>query len=405
MQLLLIDDDPLILKVLEIQLRAMQLRSHGYHETRSFADVAEAVAHLQSARDDVGMIFCDLQMPQMDGIEFIRHLAQIGYRGDLILISGEDRRVLETAERLARSHALRVRGVLQKPIWPDHLRAMLAQTFPEPGDGASPVGSAPTSAEDLQSALADGHIVPHFQPKVDLRSGALVGVEALARWMRPSGELVYPAQFIPTAESSGLIVQLADAVIDGSLRQARAWQDEGLELEVAINLAMGNLDSLEFPDRVVAKAGEWGVSPNKLVFEITETQLMNHPQAQLDAMTRLRLKGARFAIDDFGTGYSCLSQLTEVPFDEMKIDQRFVHRAASDPSLRAILDVSLGLAQRLDIRTVAEGVEDRADWDFIRAQPCDLAQGHFIGRPMPGDRLAAWRDEWVARWPELGLPA
>ena len=404
MQLLLIDDDPLILKVLEIQLRALRLRSHGYHETLAFQDVAKAVEHLQVARDEVGMIFCDLQMPQMDGIEFIRHLAQIGYGGDLILISGEDRRVLETAERLARSHALRVRGVLQKPIWPDHLRAMLAQAFPEPAKGAAASGHGQATAADLEAALDAGRIVPYFQPKIDLRSGALVGVEALARWTHPSGEVTLPAQFIATAESSGLIVRVADAVIDGSLRQARAWQDEGLDLEVAINLAMGNLDSLEFPDRVVAKAAQWGVSLNQLVFEITETQLMNHPQSQLDAMTRLRLKGARFAIDDFGTGYSCLSQLTEVPFDEMKVDQRFVHRAADDPSLRAILDVSLGLAQRLDIRTVAEGVEDRADWDFIRTQPCDLAQGHFIGHPMPGDRLAAWRREWSARGPELGLP-
>jgi EAL domain-containing protein (putative c-di-GMP-specific phosphodiesterase class I) len=188
------------------------------------------------------------------------------------------------------------------------------------------------------------------------------------------------------------------------LRQARLWQDAGLHLHVAVNVSMNNLGSLEFPDFVARAALNAGVQPASVVLEVTESRLMKNPLEALDILTRLRLKRIGLSIDDFGTGHSSLAQLRDIPFDELKIDRSFVHGAWRDSSLRAIFDASLGMAKQLGMKTVAEGVEDRDDWDFLRATGCDMAQGYFIARPMPADDLPAWIQAWEMRVREE-LPA
>jgi EAL domain-containing protein (putative c-di-GMP-specific phosphodiesterase class I) len=182
------------------------------------------------------------------------------------------------------------------------------------------------------------------------------------------------------------------------LRQARIWQDAGLHLCVAVNVSMDNLISLEFPDFVAQAVRQAGVPPTSLLLEVTESRLMKDPLAALDILTRLRLKHISLSIDDFGTGHSSLAQLRDIPFDELKVDRGFVHGAGRDPSLRALFEASLGMARQLGMKTVAEGVEDREDWDFLRLAGCDTAQGYFIARPMPGEELPCWIDDWDDRY-------
>ena len=164
---------------------------------------------------------------------------------------------------------------------------------------------------------------------------------------------------------------------------------------------MDNLLSLEFLDVVVDLVVSMGVRPQNLVFEVTESRLMQDPRIALEILTRLRLKRFRLSIDDFGTGHSSLSQLRDIPFDELKIDQSFVHRAWANDTQRAMFDASLGLARQLNMETVAEGVEDFADWNFLRQQKCDVAQGYFIARPMPASSLPAWLADWEIRRGQL----
>src|SRR6185437_7186522 len=168
---------------------------------------------------------------------------------------------------------------------------------------------------------------------------------------------------------------------------SRRWVSMGRSIDIAINISMSNLGSLDFPDRLAQMAGDVGLSLNNLILEITEAQVMTDPRSQLDILARLKLKGIRLSIDDFGTGYSSLAQLRDLPFDELKIDRGFVHQATRTPALRAILDASLSLARELGLRTVAEGVEDREDWDLLRTAGCDMVQGYFIARPMPGSEV------------------
>jgi EAL domain-containing protein (putative c-di-GMP-specific phosphodiesterase class I) len=170
---------------------------------------------------------------------------------------------------------------------------------------------------------------------------------------------------------------------------------------VAINISMDNLARLDFPEVLLGEAARHGVAPTDLMLEVTESRLMGDARAPMDILTRLRLNRIGLSIDDFGTGHSSLAQLRDLPFDELKIDRGFVHGSSEESTQHAIFKASLEMAHQLGMTAVAEGVEDRADWNFARAAGCDLAQGYFIGRPMPARQLDAWAAEWRHRFEAL----
>jgi EAL domain-containing protein (putative c-di-GMP-specific phosphodiesterase class I)/CheY-like chemotaxis protein len=416
LRVLAIDDEPFQLKLLTKQLAGL-----GIDEVRTCLEASVALAQLQADPACADLVCCDLQMPEMDGIEFLRHLGQTGYRGGLVLISGEDRGILKAAERLSASYSLRLCGAFHKPVRPEQLRQALAavprplQSMPGtngldngPQSGA-PGGAARArrmyGADELARAMARGELVNHYQPKVEFATGRWVGVETLLRWQHPQDGMVFPDQFIGAAEeNSGLIDELTRLVLfgpRGALPQARTWQDAGLALQVAVNVSMENLKDWSFPDIVAREARTAGIAPSQLIIEVTETRMMQDPPLALDILTRLRLKRVGVSIDDFGTGHSSLAQLLELPFDELKLDRQFVHGACRDATLRAVLLPCLQMAQQLGIATVAEGVEDADDWHFLRQQGCLLAQGYFIARPMSPQALAAWAADWEARHASL----
>jgi EAL domain-containing protein (putative c-di-GMP-specific phosphodiesterase class I) len=398
MAALIIDDDAFARSLLSRQLSRL-----GVADISCFERAQDALAALQAHSCNDCLILCDLQMPEMDGIELIRQLGQLGYGGGLALISGEDKRILQTAERLAGAHALNVLGALQKPVAHDRLRDLL-QRWQTSIPANPPALAAPGRTyqpEDLRRGIAAGELVCHFQPKVSREDGALVGAECLVRWQHPADGLVFPDQFVPLAEQSGLIDELTHAVLEQALRQARAWQDAGLWLDIAVNVSMGNLLSLDFPNLVAGLLTTAGIAPERLVLEVTESQLMRDRLTSLDILTRLRLKRVGLSIDDFGTGHSSLAQLRDVPFSELKIDRGFVHGVTGDPALQAMFDASLGIARQLGLKTVAEGVEDPDDWLYIRGTDCDTIQGYLIGRPMPGPDLPGWQADWARRYRAL----
>lgn len=393
-RVLLIDDDPFLLKIL-----ARQLASFGYREVLKCEQAQQALSLVQGQEPPLGLIFCDLNMPEMDGVEFIRELARLDYRGSLVLVSGEEERLLETTRKLALAHGINVLGALRKPISTEHLEKLLG--------GAAPIRQPPRAArknfgpEELRVGIDLGQLENHYQPKIELRSGKVIGVETLVRWRNPDHGLVFPDQFIGAAEEHGLIGEVTYVVLSEALRQCRRWREEGLELRVAVNVSVEDLVSLDFPDVVGRAARDAGVSPSSLVLEVTESRLMKNPLAALEILTRLRLKRVGLSIDDFGTGHSSLAQLRDIPFDELKIDRGFVHGAHADGARRAILEASLAMAQQLGIKSVAEGVEDRQDWDFLRNTGCDVMQGYFASRPVPAAEFSAWLPRWELRRQEL----
>ncbi|MFN3630888.1 MAG: EAL domain-containing protein, partial [Casimicrobiaceae bacterium] len=257
------------------------------------------------------------------------------------------------------------------------------------------------TAADLLAAQQAEQWVLHYQPKVDLRSGALIGVEALLRWNHPLHGLVYPDGFIGLAEDSGAIGPLTDWVLHTALAQLALWHRHGLQIHMAVNVSMENLRAPDFAHRLGALVRHSSLSPQDLMLEVTESRIMATSSAQLETLVRLRMQRFGLSIDDFGTGHSSLAQLRDVPFTELKIDRGFVHGAAQNQLIRPMLEGSIGIAQRLGLQTVAEGVETDEDWGLLREIGCDIAQGYFIGRPMPSASLPAWLAEWLLRRPQL----
>ena len=399
--ILLVDDDAFQLQMLSRQLAILGLdQIHACTSGQEALTLMEALTLLEGQPTGEQLIFLDLNMPGMDGVEFIRHLVDILYTGALVLVSGEDARILETAEHLARAHHLHVLGHLSKPVQSENLKVLL-ESWRKVTPKASSKETKPYGAEEVQKAIANGELVNYYQPKVDMASGTLRGVEALVRWQHPKDGMVFPDAFIGVAEVNGLIDELTRAVLVEALAQSRRWYDEGLSLRVSVNVSMHNLTRLDFADFVLSQIEASDIAAENLILEVTESRLMTDMISSLDILTRLRLKRIGLSIDDFGTGHSSLAQLRDLPFDELKIDQSFVHGAALDNTRRAILSGSLGIARQLGMKTVAEGVEDREDWDLLRRQNCDLAQGYFIGRPMPAGKLRSWLTGWEARIPEL----
>jgi EAL domain-containing protein (putative c-di-GMP-specific phosphodiesterase class I)/CheY-like chemotaxis protein len=393
LKILLIDDDPLQLKLLTRQFSRL-----GMTDVRGCVDPRLALGILDAAPTAFDVVCCDLQMPETDGVEIVRHLAEIGFRGGLALISGEDPRILRTAERLASSHGLHVLGALHKPAQIEQLVGVLAAAAARPA--VREAMPAQYSPDEIRSAIANQEFVNYYQPKVAMADGSVVGVEVLVRWRHPRDGIVGPDRFIEIAEKHGLIDDLTHLVLSGpqgALNQARFWNDAGHPLQVSVNVSMVSLGDHRFPESIAAGLARAGVPPSQLILEVTESRMMGDPRTTLDILTRLRLKRIGLAIDDFGTGHSSLTQLRDAPFDELKIDRGFVHGASRQEDLRAILLPSLDMARQLGIKSVAEGVEDAADWHFLRSCGCDLGQGYFIGRPMPAGGISGWLAEWEAR--------
>ena len=397
-RVLVLDDEPFMLKLL-----ARMLENLGFAQVTTCDSGSIALDCIASPSGAPDLILLDLNMPQMDGIEFVRKLVARRYAGSLILVSGEDQRMLQTAEKLVQAHGITILGSLHKPPTLEGLAALLKKwSLP------SPVGSRAAkkrySADEVRAAISKGELVNYYQPKVVVATGEVMGVESLVRWRHPVHGMVFPDEFIGVAEAHGLIDDLTRVVLTGALAQAKAWQQAGLVLVVAVNVSMDNLSSLGFPDLVARLAAEAGVPPQGITLEVTESRLMQNRRAALEILTRLRLKRFGLSIDDFGTGNSSLAQLRDIPFGELKIDRSFVHGAGTNATIRAIYDASLGLAKQLGMEVVAEGVEDRDDWDFVHGTGCDLSQGYFIAKPMPAGDLPRWMETWH-EWVRSGFPA
>lgn len=242
---------------------------------------------------------------------------------------------------------------------------------------------------ELWRALAENELVLHYQPQIDLLSGKVVGVEALVRWRHPQRGLIAPAEFIPVAEACGLILPLGHWVLLTACRQVRSWLDAGIDMgEMAVNISAHQFQQPQFVQTVQAVLAETGVPAERLELEITESSIMHGVDAAIQTMAQLRAMGVKLAIDDFGTGYSSLSYLRRLPFDKLKLDQSFTQAAAASAHDAAITRAIITMAQSLDVVVVAEGVETRAQFDFLAALGCTTMQGFLLGHPAPGAEIA-----------------
>jgi predicted signal transduction protein with EAL and GGDEF domain len=245
--------------------------------------------------------------------------------------------------------------------------------------------------QDLRAAVsADEQLLLHYQPKFELATGDVHGVEALVRWDHPTRGLLYPGAFLGLVEEAGLMPALTDRVLAIALDQAASWAAIGHRMTIAVNLSASSLVDDELPDHVMAMLADRGLPSSALQLEITEEFLMSDRDRARRILHRLREHGVRISVDDFGTGYSSLSYLRELPIDELKLDRSFVFPMADDARAAALVVSAIGLAHSLGLRMVAEGVEDSTALSELIRHGCDEAQGFFLSRPVPAAEFEYW---------------
>ncbi len=382
-RLLVIDDE------VGIRTLVRRIGRQAGFEVQEAGAAVELRAGLQQAQDVIAL---DLAMPDIDGIEVIRELAQAGCKARLILISGFDRRVLDTAARLATGLGLNLKGALSKPFSVTDLLALLRAEQQTPGGS---IARLEVTAAELRRALEGGELVVHFQPQVDFQDGRWRGVEALVRWQHPHYGLIHPAEFIPLAQTEEFAIPVTQRVLELALAGYSEMLDTaGYDGALAINIPGSALSDVHFPEHVMARIAARGIAHRHIVFEVTETSLANQPTVAADILARLRIKGFNLSIDDFGTGYSSLESLHRLPFTELKIDMQFVQAAETDGVARAIVENSIELAKQLGMKVIAEGVQTAGQWRWLKARGCHLAQGFLVSRPLSAADLRAWCGAW-----------
>jgi EAL domain-containing protein (putative c-di-GMP-specific phosphodiesterase class I) len=346
---------------------------------------------------EVGLVMMDLMMPDIDGIELLRWLGRRGCMASIVLMSGCDESVLETAEDLARELGLSVAGHLQKPFRLSALESMLRTVAPAvphvPKVSRPSIAAKPTAVleADLREAILRTEFVVHYQPQIEIGSDLVVGLEALVRWQHPLRGLVFPDAFIEVAESFGLIDDLGWLVATEALRHVgRLKGNQDTRLTLSLNVSTHSLHDLSFPDRFVALVERCGVSPANVILEITESGLIRELTTALDILTRLRMKGVQLSIDDFGTGYSMMQQLRRVPATELKIDKSFVQTMLSDHRSRIMVQKSIEIGHAVGMQVVAEGVETAEQLKLLHANGCNIAQGNLFSRALPPSELMGW---------------
>lgn len=382
---LVVDDDEFQLEMIGAQLATL-----GWHDVLLANSGDRALAQFEHHGQNIDVIICDLSMPGMDGLVLMRHLAQRGFAASFILLSGMHDEILNSAAGLAVAHKLDLLGVMSKPCNPEQLSALLASRQPRV-DGLSPqrIEQALTP-QRLQQALDRKEFIPWYQPKVDTDCHRTISVEALARWPQESGGMIGPGLFIPAIEASGLSDELFFSMANQVLHDLASWRAQGLVLKAAINMSMDTALNLSMPERLQQMVDAAGLQPPDLIIEVTESKLMAERTLAMETLTRLSMMGFILSIDDFGTGYSSLSQLVDLPFKELKIDARFVQRAASERKAEAILRISLTIGLNLGMSVIAEGVETLEQMEFLRACGGKVVQGYYVARPMPFVTCTEW---------------
>lgn len=375
-RLLILDDDPDVIAFIS---HAAELFGFATRATTLPREMLHAMKEWMPTH-----LAIDLIMPDMDGVEVLRELADKQCNSAIIVTSGMGMKVLEAARRSAIKRGLNIVGVLPKPFSVHALRHLL-ETSDRKTEQVTPVHSNALSwhlsIDDLRAAIDSDDIIMHYQPKISLVDERVVGFEALVRWNHPVHGIVFPDAFIRAAEDSGLMTALTYRCFDIALRWI-AHLEYGSHLTISMNMSAVTFADPDLVDRLYWSCLQAQVDPRRIILELTETSAVDTSAAVLDAMSRLRIKGFALGIDDFGTGYSTMMQLMRLPFSEIKIDRTFVGNMHDNDDSMTIVHSTIELGQRLGLTTVAEGVETAAQMQTLKTLHCDLAQGYHFSRPM-----------------------
>ncbi len=341
-------------------------------------------------------IIIDLLMPEFDGLQILRFLKEVDYRGDISVTSGQDQSLLDSAKEICQLHKLSFHSVLKKPFDLSTLDTITKKKCVEQIKNTKIKPREPNDSEltiALKAAIDSQSLDVYFQPKVNMSNLLITGFEALARWSL-NGNFIPPTRFIPLAESTGLIDKLTQVIVEKSLKHYSRIQAHQCKPSLSINFSALELNTSNLPDLLKSKIEQYQVASERITLEITETVFLEKNPLSLEVLTRLRLMGFKLSIDDFGAGYSSVNMLQNGPFTELKIDRAFVSTIHCNEQSRIIVQSIVEMAKRLELLVVAEGIEDQITQEGLTKMNCLIGQGYFFSKPMPAHLVNDWLTNW-----------
>ncbi|WBS00721.1 EAL domain-containing response regulator [Pseudoduganella sp. SL102] len=375
------------------ELLAGLLRSAGAQHIHFAPDGHAALRALHGAAPAIDIVVMDLGLAGMDGLELIRRLAEDRCRAGLIVVGAQSGDILFSVETMALAYGVDLLGAVAKPVSAPRLEALVAN-YTRPPETAAGAPVTPFTFAEVGKGLQAREFDPFFQPRIELETGQVKGLEMFARWRHPKLGVLGPAAFMPALEAAGRIDFLDWSMIEKSVAACRTLHDQGMPVSFSINVDPGTLSHPQFIAQIGACLERHRILPGYITFEITESSVLQTDPHFLERLLRLRMMGFGLAIDDYGTGRSNLQLLASIPFSELKIDRSFVDGASRKRAIGTVLKSCLGLARSLDRTSCAVGVETKQDWDFLQGLGCTYAQGYYIASPMPVDEFPKWLVEW-----------
>jgi EAL domain-containing protein (putative c-di-GMP-specific phosphodiesterase class I)/CheY-like chemotaxis protein len=380
-------------KAQRLALREM-LGQLGANRVTEAPDGASALRYFQNGfTPPADIAIVDLDLPGMDGLELIRNLATLDCATRLVVTGKQPPALMFSIETLAQDYGLDLLGTIAKPVTPPKLKAVLDNYVPPKAPPANESWPRFTF-NDIGIGLQKRQFEPFFQPKIELATGQVKGLEVFARWRHPEYGVLTPAAFIHALEENNRIDFLDWTMIEQSLECCRRFHDQGTPISISINVAPETLAHPNFIRQITACINRHHLMPDYVTFEMPESSVLTSDPNFIERLVRLRMMGFGLAIDDYGTGRSNLQLLARIPFSELKIDRSFVDGASKKLALGTVLKSCLGLAHNLNRMSVAVGVETRQDWDFLQGLGCTYAQGYHIANPMEASSFPGWLEDW-----------
>ncbi|NQY87290.1 MAG: EAL domain-containing response regulator [Colwellia sp.] len=386
LNVLLVDDSVAILKFVEKVL----IESFGIAHIHCAASASEAMQILRRSKN-INLLFLDLNMPNIDGIQLLEQLHKLDYHGYVVIMSGVSTKIISSVEILAKKYSLNYIGTLLKPIHEQDFESIINKI------GTSRIKSKnPESLKtyEIVRAIKNNDIEVLYQPQIELSTRDFMGVEALCRMNHPSLGLVSPDRFIDKAEESELIVHITLAVLKKSFNDWHKWYQHGLNIKLSVNASPIALQQPEFADTIFMLLEQFNMPAKNLCIEITEGVLADDHLQELVNLNRLNMRGVELALDDFGQNHSTIERLQKLPLTYLKLDKSYFIENKDSFNQMSLINTCLAIANKLQIRTIAEGVEDAEVMSLVTEMGCDIGQGYYISRPIAAKKIFSWAREW-----------
>lgn len=387
LQVLLVDDSQAILNFVATVLEQNYSINNIYQATSA----TEAIQVLRKSSQQFNLIFIDLNMPNTDGIQLLKQIADLKYHGYIAIMSGVATKIISSVELLAKEYKLNYIGTLIKPIHEGDFEKIITKL----GQSRSKKQTVESlKTYEIIRALKNDDFKVLYQPQVSLINRSFVGVEALCRLNHPRLGMVSPNRFIDKAEESELILHITIAVLKQSFADWQQWNKLGLNISLSVNVSPTNLQQPEFADSIFSLLEQYHMPAEMLCLEVTENILADDRQQELSNISRLNMRGIKIALDDFGKEHATIERLQNLPIDYVKLDKSYFISQNEHNHQLNLLSTTLALSEKLHIATCAEGIEDSTSMALATEMKCDIAQGYFISKPLPASEVIAWSQQW-----------